>query len=121
MNRPLSPHLQIYKPQLTSVMSILHRLTGVGVIKIMLYIVFFLYTLTAGEELYKQFCSFLKHPIVKMGLILAIACVYYHLLNGLRYLLWGIGLGLELKQVYLSGWIISLAVIALTTITWMLI
>lgn len=117
MQRPLSPHLQIYKPQLTSVMSILHRITGVGIVKIMLYVVFFLYALMAGEECYNTFCNFLNHPIISVGIILALACVYYHILNGVRYLFWGFGIGLELKQVYRSGWIIFLSVIALTIFT----
>lgn len=121
MQRPLSPHLQIYKPQLTSVMSILHRITGIGVIKIMLYLVFFLYTLTAGEECYNAFCNFLNHSIVKAGILLGVACVYYHLLNGIRYLIWGMGEGLEIKSVYISGWIITITVIILIIITWMII
>lgn len=121
MQRPLSPHLQIYKPQLTSVMSILHRISGVGLVKLMMCAIFFLYTLAAGEEYYNTFCVFLSHPIIKLGILLAIACVYYHLLNGIRYLIWGMGEGLEIKSVYISGWIISITVIILTIITWMII
>ena len=121
MQRPLSPHLQIYKLQLTSAMSILHRISGIGFVNIMLFVVFFLYTLIAGEECYNAFCNFLNHPIIKVAIILALACVYYHLLNGLRYLIWGLGIGLELKKFYLSGWVIFLLVTALTIFTGMLL
>lgn len=117
MIRPLSPHLQVYKPQLTSVMSILHRITGIGFSLVLLIIVAFLYALMNGEETYLKFCSFFDKSFFKLIATAFSACIYYHLVNGIRYLIWGIGIGLEIKTFYLSGWIVLAIVLVLSALT----
>ena len=115
--KPLSPHLQIYAPQLTSVMSILHRFTGIGFAAALCLTCAWLYTLSQGEASYLNFCSWLKTPVLKLLLYAVLASVYYHLLNGVRYLIWSIGEGFELRTVYNSGWLVASLVFTLTLLT----
>jgi succinate dehydrogenase / fumarate reductase, cytochrome b subunit len=117
MQKPLSPHLQIYSPQLTSVMSILHRLTGLGFVAALILTCVWLYSLSDGYLTYNDFCTFTEHPAAKLMLYLVLASVYYHLLNGVRYLMWSIGEGFELRTVYNTGWIVSALVFTLTVLT----
>ncbi len=112
MQKPLSPHLQIYSPQLTSVLSILHRFSGVGFVLAIILTCLWLYKLTQGESAYLNFCDWMEQGFVKFIFYLILASVYYHILNGLRYLMWSLGEGFELKTVYKSGW----SVVALTII-----
>ena len=115
--RPLSPHLQIYTPQLTSVLSILHRLSGIGLVAALCLTCAWLYALCLGESSYLNFCKWLKIPVVNTLFYVVLACVYYHLLNGIRYLMWSIGEGFELRTVYNSGWLVAALVFTLTILT----
>lgn len=115
--RPLSPHLQVYLPQLTSVMSIFHRFTGVGFIAALCLACVWIYVLSQGEMLYLDFCKFLAYPLIKFILYGILACVYYHLLNGIRYLAWSLGKGYELSCVYGSGWLVTFMVLWLIILT----
>ena len=101
--RPLSPHLQIYRWQLTSVMSICHRLSGLAVIGIVLEFIAGLYCLSQGLDAYSQYLSFLKGWPVQFVNIMSVFCLTYHFFNGIRHLFWDIGWGLELSWVYKSG------------------
>ena len=102
--RPLSPHLQIYKPQLTSVLSITHRLTGFGLSIVILLSPLLLFLLTNSKESHLMVISFLKNSFVKLILSLALFAILYHLFNGIRHLAWDAGYGLELKNSYMSGY-----------------
>lgn len=115
--RPLSPHLQIYKPQLTSVMSIIHRFTGICFIAALFLVCIWIYFLCQGEKSYYEFCNFLNYPIIKFFIYAILASCYYHLLNGIRYLIWSIGIGYELNRVYIGGWLVTFFVCALTIFT----
>ncbi len=117
MQKPLSPHLQIYKPQLTSILSILHRLTGLGFTVGLILTCAWLYALSKGPDAYGNFCSWLNQPFVKAIIYLILASVYYHMLNGIRYLVWSLGKGFELSSVYSSGWVICALVFVLTVLT----
>lgn len=117
MQKPLSPHLQIYKPQLTSILSILHRLTGLGFMVGLILICAWLYVLSEGPVEYNNFCDWLNQPLVKAIIYLILASVYYHMLNGMRYLVWSLGKGFELSSVYSSGWIICALAFILTVLT----
>ncbi len=117
-NRPLSPHLQIYRPQLTSVLSILHRLTGVMLSLGALVLVSWLATAAAGPEVYAALIRYLTAPA---GLIVIAAisfCLFYHLLNGIRHLVWDSVRWFELKEVYATGWTVVIAAFALTAWLW---
>ncbi len=115
--RPLLPHLQIYTPQLTSIMSVFHRFSGVGFIAAMCLVCIWIYVLCQGEAVYLDFCNFLAYPLVKLMVYGVLACVYYHLLNGIRYLMWSLGRGYELSCVYNSGWLVTFVVFVLIILT----
>lgn len=114
---PLSPHLQIYAPQLTSVMSILHRVTGIGFAAALCLTCVWIYALSQGESSYLNFCKCLEQPVMKLIFYAILTCVYYHLLNGMRYLVWSIGKGYDLGTVYKSGYLIAALVLILTILT----
>ncbi len=115
--KPLSPHLQVYSPQLTSIMSIFHRFSGIVFIVALCLVCVWIYFLSQGETAYLDFCNFLAYPLVKFMLYAILACVYYHLLNGIRYLMWSLGKGYELSCVYSSGWLVAFLVFVLTIFT----
>lgn len=112
--RPLSPHLQIYKPQITSIMSILHRATGIA-LSVGLVVLAWWIAAAAGEAPYFDFVSAVLGSWIG---VIALAgwsfCFFYHLLNGIRHLLWDAGWGFELPQVYASGRAVFVGAIVLT-------
>ena len=110
--RPLSPHLQIYKPQLTTVLSILHRVTGVFLGLAAFALVAWLFAVAGDGEGFEGFNALASSLPGKLFLLAATASLAYHLLNGIRHLLWDIGWGFELPRVYASGWtVVALAVV----------
>ena len=117
-NRPLSPHLQIYRPQLTSVLSILHRLTGVFLAVGLLALVYWLSALSQGPESYLETTLILGSLPGKLLLLGWTLSFFFHLLNGIRHLFWDAGKGFELSQVYSSGWIVIFGAVVLTVVTW---
>ena len=104
--RPLSPHLQIYKPQLTSVMSISHRFTGVILSMLLVLMPLFFFLLALGDEYFAILVMILDHFLVKLILYGTIFIISYHLLNGIRHLFWDMGIGLSIKQSYMSGYLV---------------
>jgi succinate dehydrogenase / fumarate reductase cytochrome b subunit len=102
--RPLSPHLQIYRPQLTSVMSIMHRGTGVFLAVGTIVVVYWLYALAAGPETFAGAQALVSSLLGKLVLLGLAGSVFYHLGNGVRHLLWDAGWALELKGAYQTGW-----------------
>lgn len=101
--RPLSPHLQIYKPQITSVMSILHRITGIGLALALPALVGWLVALSQGPETYNLAVGCFTSPVGKLFLMGWSWAFCYHLCAGIRHLIWDTGHGLTLPQVYASG------------------
>lgn len=116
--RPLSPHLQIYRPQITSVLSISHRLTGAALAAGLLLLVYWLAALAAGEAAYAAALGVFGAWPVKVVLFLAVLAFFYHLCNGIRHLWWDSGRGFEIQQVYRSGWIVLISAVALTLLAW---
>jgi succinate dehydrogenase / fumarate reductase cytochrome b subunit len=117
--RPVSPHLQVYKPQLTSVMSILHRISGVALSIGLLYMVCWLIAAAEGQEAFDRLQDFNGSFIGRLLLFGWSAAFFYHLLNGIRHLAWDAGWGFELPTVYKTGWatIIGAAVLTLIAFT----
>ena len=116
--RPLSPHLQVYRWQLTSVMSILHRFSGVALSLGAILLVWWLGTAADGPEPYAGMQRFLGSWF---GLVLLFGwslALFYHLCNGIRHLWWDTGRGLELNGVYAGGWAVLAVTAALTIVTW---
>ncbi|MGE3622585.1 MAG: succinate dehydrogenase, cytochrome b556 subunit [Bdellovibrionales bacterium] len=112
--RPLSPHLGIYRPQLTSVMSILHRATGVGLALGLPVMVAWLMALAAGPSVYDAFVGVFQHPVGQILLFGWSWAFFYHFCTGIRHLLWDAGFMLNLPGVNASGWV-ALAVSTLVT------
>ena len=111
---PLSPHLQIYKPQLTSVLSITHRFTGVVLSLFSILIPFSLVFISFGSDYYQLFLQILDHIIIKIILIGTVFSLAFHLSNGVRHLFWDMGLGLSIKDSYMSGYLVILLSLVLT-------
>jgi succinate dehydrogenase / fumarate reductase cytochrome b subunit len=117
-SRPLSPHLQIYRWQLTSVLSILHRMTGIALSAGAILLVWWLGAASDGPEAYAAFENFIGSWFGLLLLFGWSVALFYHLCNGIRHLWWDSGRGLELKSVYISGWTVVVATIGLTVIAW---
>ena len=118
--RPLSPHLQIYRPQLTSVLSITHRLTGFALSLVILLSPAILYFLTLSKDSHALVMNLFQNGFVKLVLFLAIFGLSYHLCNGIRHLAWDAGYGLDLDSSYKSGYavvVISLGITFLIVLT----
>lgn len=121
MNRPLSPHLQVYRWQLTSVLSILHRLTGVGLSLAIPFLVLWLGALSGGKDTFNTALQVYSHPLGLLILFKILWAFLYHLLNGIRHLAWDGGYGFSLKSTYASGWLVVILSFVLTGLIWMII
>ncbi len=116
--RPLSPHLQIYRPQLTSIMSISHRATGAALAGGTLLLCLWLVALAAGDVWYALAGTVIGHPIGIFILFGYSVALVYHALNGVRHLTWDYGIALTIPGVYRSGQIVLLLTVVITTLTW---
>jgi succinate dehydrogenase / fumarate reductase, cytochrome b subunit len=117
-NRPLSPHLGIYKPQLTSVLSITHRLTGLALAVGTLLLLWWLVAAATSPEAFATAQAFWRSWIGMLLLLGWTFALFYHLCNGVRHLLWDVGWGFDLPTTYLTGWIVVVASIVLTVAAW---
>jgi succinate dehydrogenase / fumarate reductase cytochrome b subunit len=116
--RPLSPHLQIYKPQITSVLSILHRFTGLALVLGTLLLVWWLAAAASGAESYATVQAVIGSWIGRLLLFGWTFALFYHLCNGIRHLFWDAGLGFELPTVQASGWAVVAGSAVLTLAAW---
>jgi succinate dehydrogenase / fumarate reductase, cytochrome b subunit len=119
-NRPLSPHLQVYKWQLSSLLSITHRLTSIINTAGISLICFWIISLYMGEDCYKYFLIFSSSFLGKFILVGFTWSFCYHLLNGLRHLFWDLGYGYEIKIANLSGIIVLISSFLLTVTLWII-
>lgn len=116
-NRPLSPHLQVYRPQITSVLSILHRVTGVALTLGTLLLTYWLVAAGYGAEEFETAQGFMGSWIGHLILWGFTFSLFYHLFNGIRHLIWDFGWGFEIPQVQRSGYIMLAATVVFTVIT----
>jgi len=116
--RPLSPHLQVYRPQLTSILSIIHRGTGVALAIGAFGVAWWLHRLAGDGGRYDTFMALLNAPIGQLGLLGFSFALIYHLLNGIRHLGWDIGWGLDLKRTYMTGWAVVVLALVGTASIW---
>jgi succinate dehydrogenase / fumarate reductase cytochrome b subunit len=116
--RPLSPHLQIYRWQLTSVLSILHRLTGIALTAGAILLVWWLVAAANGPDAFASAQWFLGSWFGLLLLFGWSVALFYHLCNGIRHLWWDTGRGLDLPAVYASGWAVLAATAILTILAW---
>jgi succinate dehydrogenase / fumarate reductase cytochrome b subunit len=117
LKRPLSPHLQIYKPQLTSVLSITHRITGVVLSILSLFIPLTLVSVALGVGYFNILKVFLANIFIQLLITASIFVLTYHLLNGIRHLFWDYGLGLSMKDTYVSGYLVLIVSVLLTLLS----
>lgn len=117
-NRPLSPHIQIYRPQLTSVLSILHRLTGIALAVGTLLLVWWLAAAAAGENAFDEVQAVIGSWIGRLLLLGWSFALFYHLCNGIRHLFWDAGRGFGLGAVYATGRAAVAAAVVLTVAAW---
>ena len=115
-NRPLSPHIQIYKPQLTSVLSILHRATGIFLCLGAAVFAWWIIALAIGPEAFSTVRGALDSWLGRLLLGAWTFCFFFHLLNGVRHLFWDAGVGFEIRTAYASGTTVVAASIVLTVI-----
>ena len=117
-NRPTSPHLTIYKPQITSVLSIMHRMTGValffGFTGVAWWLILFSFH-DASKCLEHAARSSATHCLIYYPLSYAFV---YHFCNGIKYLIWDMGYGYEKEDVAKAGWVVIVISILLTIILW---
>jgi len=118
--RPLSPHLQIYRPQLTSMLSITHRLAGVALAVGTLLLVYWLVATASGPAAYAHAQAFIRSWFGMLILFGWSVALFYHLCNGVRHLFWDAGYGFELKTAYASGYAVLIGTAALTLVAWMI-
>ncbi len=117
-NRPLSPHLSVYRWQYSMALSILHRFTGVMLSVGAVGMVVCLLALASGPEWGGKLEYLFSFAIVRLAALGWTYCLFYHLANGVRHLVWDIGRGFDLKLARFSGWFVFLASFAATAAYW---
>lgn len=111
--RPLSPHLGVYRWQITNTLSILHRMTGLALSLGAIVLVWWLVALATGPEAYAGALDVLASGWFKLPLAAWVFCFFYHLGNGVRHLFWDAGVGFEPRTYRISGWsVVGFSVVA---------
>lgn len=117
-NRPLSPHLQIYRLPLLALMSITHRITGIGLVAGLVVLAAWLGAAASGAEAFAVAQSFFGSPLGYLVLFGWTVALFFHLSHGIRHLLWDSGWGFELPQAYGSAKVAIGATAVLTVVVW---
>ena len=117
---PLSPHLQIYRWHISSLLSITHRIAGVINLLALILIFFWLTALSFGENSYELFLLIINSFFGKFILIGFTWSMNFHLLSGIRHLAWDLGYGFEIKTANISGIIVIISSLIFTVIFWLL-
>jgi len=118
VRRPLSPHLQIYTPQMTSILSIMNRVTGIALSAGTLLLVWWLVAAASGPAAFDTVQGFIASPIGLFVLFGWTASLFFHFYNGIRHLAWDAGYGFDLPQTYASGWAVVIATAASSVVVW---
>jgi succinate dehydrogenase / fumarate reductase cytochrome b subunit len=117
-SRPLSPHIQIYRPQLTSILSISHRISGIALSAGAVLFVGQLLAAASGPASFGSFQHFVGSWFGLALLVAWSAAFFFHLANGIRHLFWDAGYGFDLPSTYRSGAAVLAATVGLTALTW---
>jgi len=118
VNRPLSPHLQVYRPQITSGVSIFNRLTGVALCAGTLLLVWWLAGAATSDAAYATVSAFMRSWFGLLILFGWTASLWFHFLGGIRHLMWDAGRGYDLPTVHATGWGVIGGTAVLTALTW---
>lgn len=116
--RPISPHLQIYNPQITSVLSILHRILGVALSFGAVLLVYWLVAAAFGPDTYLQAQIFFASWFGQLILLGMSFSLFYHFANGIRHLIWDAGIGFDMPTLRATGVLVIISSFGLTAITW---
>lgn len=114
VDRPLSPHLAVYRWQITNTLSILHRLTGVALSLGLIVLVWWLVALASGPTYYAMVRDVVTAGWFKLPLAGWAFCFFFHLANGVRHLVWDAGFGFERSQIRAGGWAVVIVAIVAT-------
>ena len=120
-NRPLSPHLTIYRPQLTSMTSILTRITGNAMLISALLIVWWFLAAATSPEAYAIANGFLTSWFGDLVMTFSVLGLWYHTLAGVRHLIWDNGIGLDIPTAEKMGWAVVIGSVVLTIVTIILV
>jgi succinate dehydrogenase / fumarate reductase, cytochrome b subunit len=118
--RPLSPHLQVYRWQITMVMSILHRATGIALTVGALGFAWWLVCMAQPDQGAETAMDIVSSPIGIVFLFLFSLSLVFHTLNGIRHLLWDAGRGYDIPEVYKTGYTVAVLTVVLTAALWFL-
>lgn len=118
--RPLSPNIQTYRPQLTSVLSILNRITGVALSVFSVVLVVWLCAAADGPRSFAIMHRVIGSWVGQFVMVAAVFSFFMHLFGGIRHLFWDAGYGFQLRTIYASGWAVVLASFVFTGATWFL-
>jgi succinate dehydrogenase / fumarate reductase cytochrome b subunit len=116
-NRPLSPHLQIYRPQLNSITSIFVRITGNGLIVGAILVVWWLMAAASGAAYFETTDGLITSVLGDIVMSLSVLALWYHALGGVRHLIWDTGRGLDVETADKLGWAMIIGSVALTFLT----
>ncbi len=117
-SKPLSPHLQVYRPQLTSMLSITHRASGIFLSAGTVVLLYWLMSAASGAARYAAALDLFRCGLTRVFLVGWTWAFFYHLCNGLRHLGWDAGYGFDLKTVYRTGYAVLAASVVLTGLIW---
>jgi succinate dehydrogenase / fumarate reductase cytochrome b subunit len=120
-NRPLSPHLTIYRPQMTSISSIFVRITGNALLAATLLLIAWLLAASTSAAAFEWVQCVITSWFGDLVFLLSLWALWYHMLGGLRHLIWDTGRGLELKTAERMGWMMIIGSLLLTayTVIWL--
>jgi succinate dehydrogenase / fumarate reductase cytochrome b subunit len=119
VQRPLSPHLQVYRPQISSMLSIMHRATGIALSVGTLLLVWWLVAAATSDAAFAAAQWFIDSFLGILFLLGWTASLYYHLLAGIRHLSWDAGFGFDIPTFHMTGWAVVIGTAALTVLTWL--
>ena len=117
-NRPLSPHLSIHKKILTALFSIFHRFTGISLSIGSSFISFWIATVAIGPRYFSLFEYISSMTLFKIIFFAWTIGIFYHLFNGIRYLFWSYGMGMDIKTVYNTGYLVLFLTLISTLCVW---
>jgi succinate dehydrogenase / fumarate reductase, cytochrome b subunit len=118
VERPLSPHLGIYRMQITMLMSIVHRITGGALYVGTILLAAWLVSAAMGERAFAEVNALFGHPLGKLVLFGYTWALFHHMLGGMRHLTWDTGRGLKIWQVNLMSWLTIIGSVCLTLAAW---
>jgi succinate dehydrogenase / fumarate reductase, cytochrome b subunit len=118
VERPLSPHLGIYRMQITMLMSIMHRITGAALYFGTILLAAWLVSAAMGERAFAAVNEIFGHPLGKLVLFGYTWAVAHHMLGGMRHLLWDTGRAMDIRSADVLGWLTILGSLSLTVMLW---